>query len=110
MRGWKGGVFFFCYIQSGKLDVPLPFFLCQYETDLDLFKKIFYFILNLFIFCMRECVLACMFVHQVSTVSPEGRKRHWIFWDWSDRWLLAAMWLLGIKRRSSEKAASAINN
>jgi hypothetical protein len=39
----------------------------------------------------------------------EAKRRHQFPWKWSDRQLLAIIWVLRIKPRSSETAATALN-
>jgi hypothetical protein len=42
----------------------------------------------------------------------EGRKGHWIPWDWSQRWKVMSclMWVLGIELRYLAKEAIAIGH
>lgn len=59
---------------------------------------------------MRMGVLpACIFIHHVHTMSwrlEEGIKS---LRQWSYKWLLAAIWVLGIEPRSTARADTAFN-
>lgn len=54
-------------------------------------------------------LLACMFVYHMYAVSEEARKGHYVPQNLSYRWLLVAMWELGTKCWSFERAACALN-
>lgn len=59
------------------------------------------------VFCMHTVVLsACM---SVCAVPMEDKKGCWVLWNWSYRWLWAAMCVLGTKLRPPGKIASALN-
>lgn len=60
---------------------------------------------------ISACVWACVYVYMytVSTPPPsEVRRGNSVPWNWSLKWLLAAMWVLGTKPKSSARAASAL--
>jgi hypothetical protein len=68
-------------------------------------KDLFILLLYVYIYFtyMYVCALcACL-------VPLKARKGHWISWNWSYRWLRAAMWVLGIELWSPEWVASALN-
>ena len=52
----------------------------------------------------------CLIVrlHAICVVSEKARRGCWIPWDWSYRWQVV-IWMLGIRPRSSGRAASAVN-
>lgn len=65
------------------------------------FLKDFNF-LDLFILCIRVfCLYVCALC--MSLMSMEIRRRHWRSWNWSQKWLLAATWVLGIESICSAK-------
>lgn len=60
-----------------------------------------------FIFFMCMGILpACMSVDRVTAVFHETRRRHWIPWSWSYRWMWAVTWVLGIETRFFARTAS----
>lgn len=64
-----------------------------------------------FIFLMCMGILpACMSVDHVIEVFHEARRRHWIPWCWSYRWLWAVTWVLGIEPRFFARIASFLND
>lgn len=61
----------------------------------------------LYVLCVWACCLH-MFVHHRHSVSG-GWKRVLNPLDWSYRWLLAAMWVLGVRALSSGRAVRALH-
>lgn len=62
-----------------------------------------------FYFYVYECLLTCMFVDYMCI--PGAHRSHRLFpWNWSNKWLLATMWLLRIKLGSAGRASSALNH
>lgn len=57
---------------------------------------------------MYECLPACMYMYHVCLVSSEVRRRCWIPWNWNQRQLWAAMWMLGTRPGSSRRAANVL--
>lgn len=54
----------------------------------------------------------CMNVYRCTVLMPgalRSGKEHYFFWNWNYRWLRSAMWVLGIKVGSSERADRALN-
>lgn len=49
-------------------------------------------------------------MHHMHTGLAEVIREHLVPWNWSNRQLLAAMWVLGLKLQSSGSKASAFNN
>jgi hypothetical protein len=64
---------------------------------------IYFFKNNNFIY--MNVLPACMSVPHLHIVCSEARRGYQIPWNWSYRWLWAVTWGLGIKSRSSERAA-----
>lgn len=54
--------------------------------------------------CMYICA-PCVFLGLA-----EIRREHQMLWNWSCRWVWAAMWVLGIEPRSTGRAASALKH
>jgi hypothetical protein len=76
--------------------------------QLTLFLHAFSFIM--FIYFMGMSILfACTYAQYVSAVPKEARRRYWIPWKWSYRWLWAPVWMLGPKLRSSASAFGTLN-
>lgn len=63
-----------------------------------------------FLFCVSGC-LNCLYgcVPYMYLILMEARGGYWNLWNWSKRWLWAAIWLLGIKLGISEREASTLN-
>lgn len=57
----------------------------------------------------RVLPVCIMPVHCKCAVAMEARRGHWIPWNWSYWWLLAAMWVLGIEPWSSGRRVSLLN-
>jgi hypothetical protein len=51
--------------------------------------------------CVYVFYLHSIYVHHMHAGPMEVPRGHWIFWNWSFRWLLATVWMLRIKSRSS---------
>ena len=67
--------------------------------------RVLFYVLGHFV-RMHVCVPADM----CCLVSAEARSGPWISWNWSYRHSLAAVWMLGVKRVSSGRAASAFDS
>lgn len=56
------------------------------------------------------CLPVCISVYHLCALFMEARRGHRVFWNWSYRPLLDAMWVLGVEPGSSGGVASALNS
>lgn len=63
-------------------------------------SRFFFFFYCIWVFCfyIYLCAICVPSTHR-------GQKRHWIPWNWNSKCLWAALWVLGMKPRSSGRAA-----
>lgn len=71
-------------------------------------KRQFHAYFFIFLMCMGV-LLACMSVHHVCAVPEEARRGCRRPRNWSRRQLLAVIWVLAFKPRSSERSQNALN-
>ena len=55
-------------------------------------------------------LLTCVSVYYVHVVPTEARRWHQNLWDWTNRGLLAAMWVLRTKPGSPARATNTLNH
>lgn len=78
------------------------------KTEISFVKKIDVFIFTLCIPMFLVCICVC--APSMSLVPVEARRGLHSSWNWSHRWLQAAMFVLASKTRSSARRASAISH
>lgn len=91
-------------------DFTMQTFVQTNTSPKNIVDSFFSFINILFYYFMYISILpACVCILPVCFLSMEARRRLWVPWDWSYRWLQAILWVLKTEPSSSAKATKTLN-